>query len=47
MKFLPQIKRDADGQPDASPELPVQVLMRTRSGTDATISSSAACCRSR
>ncbi len=27
LKFLPQIKRDRSGQPLASPELPVQVLM--------------------
>ncbi len=27
LKFLPQIKRDQAGQPLASPELPVQVLM--------------------
>jgi putative ABC transport system permease protein len=35
LKFLPQIKRDADGNPLASPELPVQVLMeRIGGGTD-------------
>jgi ABC-type lipoprotein release transport system permease subunit len=33
LKFLPQIKRDADGNPLASPELPVQVLMQRLGGT--------------
>jgi len=33
LKFLPQIKRDADGNPLASPELPVQVLMQRSGGT--------------
>jgi len=33
LKFLPQIKRDADGNPLASPELPVQVLMQRSTGT--------------
>ena len=32
LKFLPQIKRDRDGNPLASPELPVQVLMERRGG---------------
>ena len=32
LKFLPQIKRDADGNPLASPELPVQVLMQRSGG---------------
>jgi ABC-type lipoprotein release transport system permease subunit len=32
VKFLPQIKRDADGNPLASPELPVQVLMQRTGG---------------
>jgi putative ABC transport system permease protein len=32
LKFLPQIKRDADGSPLASPELPVQVLMQRSGG---------------
>jgi putative ABC transport system permease protein len=32
MKFLSQIRRDSDGQPLASPEVPVQVLMRKISG---------------
>ena len=32
LKFLPQIKRDADGHPLASPELPVQVLMQRSGG---------------
>lgn len=32
LKFLPQIKRDADGNPLASPELPVQVLMQRPGG---------------
>jgi putative ABC transport system permease protein len=35
LKFLPQIKRDAAGNPLASPELPVQVLMqRVGGGSD-------------
>ncbi len=35
LKFLPQIKRDAAGNPLVSPELPVQVLMeRIGGGTD-------------
>src|SRR5208282_3005547 len=33
LKFLPQIKRDASGNPLASPELPVQVLMERPGGT--------------
>lgn len=33
LKFLPHIKRDADGNPLASPELPVQVLMQRSTGT--------------
>ena len=32
LKFLPQIKRDRDGNPLASPELPVQVLMERPGG---------------
>jgi len=32
LKFLPQIKRDQGGQPLASPELPVQVLMQKIAG---------------
>jgi putative ABC transport system permease protein len=32
LKFLPQIKRDAAGNPLASPELPVQVLMQRIGG---------------
>ena len=32
LKFLPGIKHDADGQPYASPELPVQVLMESEKG---------------
>jgi putative ABC transport system permease protein len=32
LKFLPGIKHDADGQPFASPELPVQVLMESEKG---------------
>jgi putative ABC transport system permease protein len=32
LKFLPQIKRDGDGNPLASPELPVQVLMQRSGG---------------
>jgi ABC-type lipoprotein release transport system permease subunit len=32
LKFLPQIKRDKDGNPLASPELPVQVLMERPGG---------------
>ncbi|HEY6418967.1 MAG TPA: ABC transporter permease [Candidatus Binataceae bacterium] len=32
MKFLPQIRRDADGSTYASPELPVQVLMEKVGG---------------
>jgi putative ABC transport system permease protein len=32
LKFLPQIKHDADGNPLASPELPVQVLMQRSGG---------------
>lgn len=32
LKFLPQIKRDAAGNPLASPELPVQVLMERPGG---------------
>ena len=35
MKYLPQIRRDAGGEVDASPELPVQTLMpRTVGGRD-------------
>ena len=35
MKFLPQIRREPDGEVDASPELPVQALMeRTGGGRD-------------
>jgi len=33
LKFLPQIKRDAAGNPLASPELPVQVLMQKPRGS--------------
>ncbi|MGO9453582.1 MAG: ABC transporter permease [Candidatus Binataceae bacterium] len=33
LKFLPQIKRDGAGNPLASPELPVQVLMERPGGT--------------
>ncbi|HUY26864.1 MAG TPA: hypothetical protein VMV27_05545, partial [Candidatus Binataceae bacterium] len=33
MKFLPQIRRDAAGNPMISPELPVQVLMRRTGGS--------------
>ena len=33
LKFLPQIKRDAAGNPLASPELPVQVLMERPGGS--------------
>ncbi|MGO9607394.1 MAG: ABC transporter permease [Candidatus Binataceae bacterium] len=33
LKFLPQIKRDSAGNPLASPELPVQVLMERPGGT--------------
>ena len=32
MKFLPQIRREADGEVDASPELPVQALMERVGG---------------
>src|SRR5487761_860734 len=32
MKFLPQIRRDAAGNPMISPELPVQVLMQRDKG---------------
>ena len=32
LKFLPGIKHDADGQPYASPELPVQVLLESNQG---------------
>ncbi len=32
MKFLPQIQRDRSGQPMASPEVPVQVLMQRIAG---------------
>jgi len=32
MKFLPQIRREADGSVDASPELPVQALMERIGG---------------
>src|SRR5580704_5260542 len=32
LKFLPGVKHDADGQPYASPELPVQVLMESEQG---------------
>jgi putative ABC transport system permease protein len=32
MKFLPQIRREADGSVDASPELPVQALMERVGG---------------
>ena len=32
LKFLPGIKHDADGQPYASPELPVQVLIESEKG---------------
>jgi putative ABC transport system permease protein len=32
LKFLPGIKHDADGQPYASPELPVQVLLESVQG---------------
>jgi len=32
LKFLPQIRRDANGNPLASPELPVQVLMQRHDG---------------
>jgi putative ABC transport system permease protein len=32
LKFLPGIKHDADGQPYASPELPVQVLLESDQG---------------
>ena len=33
LKYLPQIQRDGDGNPLASPELPVQVLMQRTSGS--------------
>ena len=33
LKFLPGIKHDADGQPYASPELPVQVLLENDQGS--------------
>ncbi|HXW84100.1 MAG TPA: ABC transporter permease, partial [Candidatus Binataceae bacterium] len=33
LKFLPQIKRNAAGEPMISPELPVQVLMERTGGT--------------
>jgi ABC-type lipoprotein release transport system permease subunit len=32
LKFLPQIRRDAQGNPMASPELPVQTLLQRRGG---------------
>jgi putative ABC transport system permease protein len=32
LKFLPQIRRDAGGQPEVSPELPVQALMERSGG---------------
>ncbi len=32
LKFLPGIKHDSDGQPYASPELPVQVLLESNQG---------------
>jgi putative ABC transport system permease protein len=32
LKFLPQIRRDAQGNPMASPELPVQTLLERRGG---------------
>ena len=32
LKFLPGIRHDADGQPYASPELPVQVLLESEQG---------------
>ncbi len=47
LKFLPAIRRDADGNPEASPELPVQMLLERDQAAAATTSCSAACCRSR
>lgn len=34
LKFLPQIRREADGSVDVSPELPVQALMSRKGGRD-------------